>query len=68
MTETSNKSLRTLAVVAGSFTFLVLTVFVLMAKHVVTFQLGLLMLVGLVGLYFGFGILAMVYRFISKLE
>jgi hypothetical protein len=68
VTDTRNKSLRTLAAVAVSFTVLAVTIMLLAAKGVVTFQLGLLMLVGLVGLYFGFGVLAIVYRFISKLE
>src|SRR5688572_17885842 len=67
VTDTRNKSLRTLAAVAVSFTVLAVTIMLLAAKGVVTFQLGLLMLVGLVGLYFGFGALAIVYRFISKL-
>jgi hypothetical protein len=63
-----NKSLQTLALVAGSFTALVIAIMVLAAKGIVTFQVGLLMLIGLVGLYFGFGVLIVVYRFIAKLE
>lgn len=68
MADSRNNSLRMLAAAAGSFTLLALTVIFLAAKGVVTFQLGLLMLVALVGLYFGFGVLIAVYRFISKLE
>lgn len=68
MADSRNNSLRMLAAAAGSFTLLALTVIFLAAKGVVTFQLGLLMLVALVGLYFGFGVLIAVYRFISKLD
>ncbi|HVF16382.1 MAG TPA: hypothetical protein VNA21_05705 [Steroidobacteraceae bacterium] len=68
MSDAKNKSLQTLALVAGSFTALAIGIMVLAAKGIVTFQLGLLMLVGLVGLYFGFGVLIVVYRFIAKLD
>jgi hypothetical protein len=68
VTDTRNKSLRTLALVAVSFTGLAVTIMFLAAKGIVTFQLGLLMLVALVGLYFGFGVLILVYRFMCKLE
>jgi formate/nitrite transporter FocA (FNT family) len=63
-----NKSLRMLALAAGSFTAFAIGIMALAAKGVVTFQLGLLMLIGLVGLYFGFGVLIVVYRFIAKLD
>ncbi len=43
-------------------------IFALMIKGVVTFQLGMLMLVALLGLYFGFGVLILIYRFVAKLE
>jgi hypothetical protein len=68
VSDPRNKSLRTLAAVAVSFTVLAATIMLLAAKGIVSFQLGLLMLVALVGLYFGFGVLAIVYRFISKLD
>ena len=68
MSDPRNNSLRTLAAVAVSFTVLAATIMLLAAKGIVSFQLGLLMLVALVGLYFGFGVLAIVYRFISRLE
>jgi len=63
-----NSNLKIAAAVSGSFTAFVIAVFVLMVRHVVTFQMGLLMLVALVGLYFGFGVLALVYRFTSRLK
>jgi hypothetical protein len=68
MTAGSKKPLRIAAVVAGSFTALVVLILVLMMRGVVTFQLGLLMLVALLALYFGFGVLVAVYRFVGKLE
>lgn len=60
--------LRNLALAALSFTALAVGIFLLLVWHIVTPQLALLMLVALVGLYFGFGVLIAVYRFISKLE
>jgi hypothetical protein len=63
-----NSKLKIAAAVSGSFTALVIGVFVLMVKHVVTFQMGLLMVVALIGLYFGFGVLVLVYRFTSRLK
>jgi hypothetical protein len=60
--------LRNLALAALSFTALAVVIFLLLVWHVVTPQIALLMLVALVGLYFGFGVLIAVYRFISKLE
>ncbi|MBM3359163.1 MAG: hypothetical protein FJY54_15720 [Betaproteobacteria bacterium] len=62
---------RTLKVVAGivvSFTGLAGMVILLLAMKVITFELAMLSLVALVGLYFGFGFLFAVYRLISKLD
>jgi len=63
-----NTALRTAALVAVSFTALAITVIVLLGKHVITFQMALLMLVALLGLYLGFGVLIAVYRFTDKLK
>jgi hypothetical protein len=60
--------LKTLAAVAISFTCLAVGIFLLAAKRVVSFQMALLMLVALVGLYFGFGVLIALYRFTGKLK
>jgi hypothetical protein len=68
MAAANNKALKIAAGVAGSFTALVVLVLVLMMRGAVTFQLGLLMLVALLGLYFGFGVLIAVYRFVGRLE
>lgn len=64
----STRTLRIAALVASSFTALAVGILVLMMKRVVSFQLGLLMLVALVGLYFGFGVLIAVHRFVGKLQ
>jgi hypothetical protein len=64
----STRSLRTLALVAGSFTALATTIIALTVWRIVTFQLGMLLLVALVGLYFGFGVLILIHRFVAKLE
>lgn len=50
------------------FVALVATVIFLLAKQVITFQMALLIFIGLLGLYFGFGVLVAVYRFIDKLD
>jgi hypothetical protein len=44
------------------------TVVTLMVMRVISIQVALLMLVALLGMYVGFGILALVYRLVSKLE
>ena len=61
-------SLKGLAVVAISFTSLAVLIIFIAAKGVVSFQMALLMLVALVGLYFGFGVLILIYRFTGKLK
>lgn len=62
------KALKIAAGVAASFIAFAVTIMLLSDTGVVTFQMALLMLVALFGLYLGFGILIAVYRFISKLE
>lgn len=64
----AKSKLWTLAAAALTFTALAIAIFLLLVWHVLTPQLALLMLVALVGLYFGFGVLIAVYRFISKLD
>lgn len=54
--------------VSGSFTGIVVCIVVLLGRRVITLQLALLMLVALLGLYFGFGVLIAVYRFTAKLK
>ncbi len=62
---------RTLKVVAGivvSFTGLAGTIIFLWAAKVISFEMAMLMLVALLGMYIGFGILIAVYHLVSKLE
>ena len=56
------------AAVAGSFVALAATIIVLAAFEVFTATVAKLMLVALVGLYFGFGFLIGVYQLLRKLE
>jgi len=63
-----NRALKVVAGIAASFTGLVATIIFLAEKKVISFQMAILMLVALVAMYFGFGILIAVYRFMSKLE
>jgi len=54
--------------IAASFTGLASAVIVLLVTKTIRFEMGLLILVALVGLHLGFGILIAVYRLIDKLE
>jgi hypothetical protein len=65
---TSSKKWLIAGAVSFSFTAIALCILVLLGRRVITFQLGMLMLVALVGLYFGFGVLIAVYRFTAKLK
>ncbi len=60
--------LKIAALVALSFTGIVVLIMALLVKAVITFQLALLMLVALLGLYFGFGVLIFLYRFVDRLK
>ena len=62
------KKLKIAAAVSLSFTGIVVLVMVLLVKGVITFQMALLMLVALLGLYFGFGVLIFLYRFVDRLK
>ncbi len=63
-----NKKLIIVAAVVALFTLLVASVFLLVRTGVVSPQVGLLMLIALLGLYVGFGILIAVYRLVQKLQ
>ncbi len=64
----NRRKLKIAAAISLTFTGIVVLIFTLMIEGVVTFQLGMLMLVALLGLYFGFGVLIFIYRFVQKLE
>jgi len=51
-----------------SFTGLAGVIIFLLVREIITVQMALLMLVGLVAMYVGFGILIAVWRLIGKLE
>ena len=62
---------RTLKVVAGvavSFIGLVGVIIFLSEAKIISFEVAMLMLVALLGLYLGFGVLIAVYRIVGKLE
>ena len=54
--------------IAMTFTALAALIIALGFKEIVSIERMLLMLIGLLGLYVAFGIMAAVYRLISKLE
>jgi hypothetical protein len=56
------------AAIGGSFVALAAAILVSAAAEVITFTVAKLMLVALVGLYFGFGFLIGVYQLLRKLE
>ena len=64
----NNKALKIALAVGGGFMALIAVILYLLAKGVITPQMAMLMFVGLLGLYVGFGVLIAVYRFTSKLE
>ncbi|HEX9783079.1 MAG TPA: hypothetical protein VGA56_10185 [Opitutaceae bacterium] len=62
---------RTLKVVAGivvSFTALAGTIILLSEMKVISFEMAMLMLAALLGMYIGFGVLIAVYRLVDRLE
>jgi hypothetical protein len=54
--------------IAASFAGLVGTIIFLAEKRIISFEMAILMLVGLLAMYVGFGILIAVYRLMGKLE
>jgi hypothetical protein len=62
------KKLKIAAAISLSFTGIVVLIMTLLVKAVITFQLAMLMLVALLGLYFGFGVLIALYRFVGRLK
>ena len=64
----ARRKLKIALAISGSFTALVALIVLLLVTGKVTFQLALLMLVAMLGLYVGIGVLIAVYRFIETLE
>ena len=65
---TRKRALLAAAGIAVSFVGLAGTIIFLSEKKIISFEMAMLMLVALLGLYIGFGILIAVYRLIGKLE
>ena len=65
---TDTKKLKIAAAISLSFTGIVVLIMALLVKGVITFPLAMLMLVALLGLYFGFGVLIVLYRFTGRLK
>lgn len=63
-----NKKILIAAGTITLFACLVACVFVLVRTGVIGPELGLLMLISLLGMYVGFGILLAAYRLINKLD
>jgi xanthosine utilization system XapX-like protein len=63
-----NRTLKIVSGIVASFTGLVGTIIFLSEVKIISFEMAILMLVALLGMYIGFGILIAVYRLISKLE
>jgi len=61
-------TLIVVASIATSFIGLAGLIILLSVNKIVSFEMSILMLVALFGLYIGFGILIAVYRLVSKLE
>lgn len=64
----NKQKLKIAALISLSFTGIVVLIMTLLVKGVITFQMALLMLVALLGLYFGFGVLIFLYRFVDRLK
>ena len=63
-----SRTLKVVAGIAASFTALAGTIIFLSEAKIISFEMALLMIVALLGMYVGFGILIAVYRLIGKLE
>jgi hypothetical protein len=63
-----NRALKVVTGIAASFVGLAGTIIILSKARIISFEMAILMLVALLGLYIGFGILVAVYRLISRLE
>ena len=63
-----NRTLKVVAGIVASFTGLVGTIIFLLVTKIISFEMAILMLVGLLAMYIGIGILIAVYRLMGKLE
>jgi hypothetical protein len=63
-----NRTLIVVAAIVVSFTGLVGTIVFLLESKIISFEMAMLMIVALFGMYIGCGILIAVYRLIGKLD
>ena len=63
-----NRTIKVVAGIAASFTGLVGTIIFLSEAKIISFEMAMLMLVALLGMYLGFGVLIAVYRLVGKLD
>ena len=63
-----NRTLIVVAAIVVSFTGLVGTIVFLLESKIISFEMAMLMIVALLGMYIGFGFLIAVYRLIGKLD
>ena len=63
-----NRTLLVLAGIAASFIGLGGTIIFLLETKIISFEMAMLMLVALLGMYLGFGVLIAVYRLVVKLK
>ena len=63
-----NRALKVVAGIVASFIVLVGAIILLWQMKIISVEIAKLMLVGLLGIYVGFGFLIAVYRLIAKLE
>jgi hypothetical protein len=63
-----SRTLKAVAAIAASFTLLVGTIVFLSEAKIISLEMAKLMLVALLGIYFGFGVLIAVYRLMDKLK
>ena len=63
-----SRTLKVVAAIAASFTGLVGAIIFLSERKIISFEMAMLMIVALLGMYFGFGVLIAVYRLVNKLE
>jgi hypothetical protein len=65
---TKKRTLKVVAGIAASFTAVVGTIIFLLAKKIISIEMAMLILVGLLAMYVGIGVLMAVYRFVDKLK
>ena len=63
-----NRALKVVAGIAASFIVLAGTIIFLSEAEIIGFEMSILMLVALLGMYVGIGILIAFYRLIGKLD